>query len=201
MVVAELLEAPPDAAMGSRSSRESLSTLILGELAPCGPRESAARDMCIGFLGERLEARRGSWSIKYIRMKPAMRDMPIQACGSWCACASSASLRSKRDGSLLGSNCAGSVFGMSLIGSGCARFAELLYSVSMPSGIIMMRQVPTRRPVPIADIMREWFCDNPKLSGSDPAKNDLQFANVSRHYWAGCCSASLRQTHHRAEAQ
>jgi len=117
--------------------------------------------------------------MRYIRMKPDINEMPIQACGSWCECVSSANRRdrraglSKRDGSSRRSACPAPAWGISFIGSTCGERAELLYIVSMPSGIIMIRHVPTRRPVPMAEIIREWFCERPKLSGSEPARNDL----------------------------
>lgn len=37
----------------------------------------------------------------------------------------------------------------------------------------MIRHVPTRSPVPIDDIAREYFCESPNESGREPARNDL----------------------------
>ncbi len=52
--------------------------------------------------------------------------------------------------------------------------APALYKVSIPSGIIMIRHVPTSKPVPIDEMAREWFCDSPKESGRRPARKDLR---------------------------
>lgn len=49
----------------------------------------------------------------------------------------------------------------------------------MPSGMMMMRQLPTNKPVPIADIVREWLCDRPKDKGSEPARKELWMIHIS----------------------
>lgn len=93
-------------------------------------------------------------------MKPAIRDNPIHACGSLSVCADSACLRIKRFGSSWFSGSAvPNVGGGGGRGSGigmCAgRLAALLYSVSIPSGITIIMQVPISRPVPMLEMTRE----------------------------------------------
>jgi hypothetical protein len=43
----------------------------------------------------------------------------------------------------------------------------------MPSGIITIKDVPTRTPMPIEDIKRSWEGDSVKASGNEPTTKDL----------------------------
>ena len=50
-----------------------------------------------------------------------------------------------------------------------------LYKVSTPSGMITIKAVPTRTPIPMVDInlSRDW--ESEKDSGREPARNELQY--------------------------
>jgi len=84
IVVAELF-----GAVGSPNSSRDSSTDNRGELVRWGPCDRFASEICMGFRGERRKARRGTWSIRYIMMKPEMSAKPTHACGSLPECASS----------------------------------------------------------------------------------------------------------------
>lgn len=116
-------------------------------------------------------------------MKPAESITPIQACGSLCS-----SARRERDRETVrrmsdslgvvgraGSKSLGSETG-SVIG---VAYELALYNVSTPSGIMIIKHVPTSRPVPMADMIREWFEERPKDSGREPARKDLKIHLVS----------------------
>ena len=47
------------------------------------------------------------------------------------------------------------------------------YSVSMPSGMMTIKDVPTSTPVPIAVISRNFPGERVKAKGSAPARNEL----------------------------
>ena len=58
----------------------------------------------------------------------------------------------------------------------CACFGSLaLYRVSTPSGMITIRAVPTRTPIPMVEIRRSRDWDSEKDNGRDPARKDLVF--------------------------
>lgn len=44
---------------------------------------------------------------------------------------------------------------------------------STPSGIMTIREVPTRIPMPMLDINRSWDCDRAIDRGNAPARKDL----------------------------
>ena len=53
-----------------------------------------------------------------------------------------------------------------------------LYRVSTPSGIITIRAVPTRTPMPIVDINLSRDCEREKESGKEPARKELQRCQI-----------------------
>lgn len=193
------------------------------------------------------EAWRGIWSIRYMRIKPRIRESPIQACGerSWvcssgvCSCGAALSEVASaeinpgwRSGVSECGGCEvtrGSVFSVSPAGitgpgislnilsatsplsqyrrNGCAKSAArtsspllrhrtssgaadicrrwcvcvvalALYSVSTPSGMMTISDVPTKTPMPIVDIRRSRDWDRENERGRAPAKKDLEF-NIS----------------------
>lgn len=71
----------------------------------------------------------------------------------------------------------------------------------MPSGTMMIRHVPTKSPVPMAEMIREWFCERPNDKGKDPAKNELGSNQISALRNMGCKTRHLRRPHDNAEAQ
>ena len=122
-------------------------------------------------------------------MNPATSESPTKACGSLCF-----------SGDLEGG------FSWRRACPGCSA-AFALYSVSIPSGIIMMRHVPTSNPVPSAEMTREWLWDKPKERGRIPARNELRPKAVSaslepivRHLLNHVADNS-RYAHRQAEAQ
>ena len=48
-----------------------------------------------------------------------------------------------------------------------------LYNVSTPSGMITIKAVPTRTPIPMVEIRRSRDCEREKESGREPARKDL----------------------------
>jgi len=137
IVVAELF----GAVLSPNSSRES-STDNRGELVRWGPSDRLAKEICMGFLGARREASRGTWSIRYIIIKPAISAKPTHACGSLSGCSSCRSDRRLLRPNSSARGAAGdgeSGTGAGLVGECVA----LLYSVSIPSGMMMIKQLPT----------------------------------------------------------
>lgn len=62
----------------------------------------------------------------------------------------------------------------------CAGWTVLVVATaSMPSGIMTIRDVPTRIPTPILDINRSWDCDRLRDRGSAPAKKELFRCSMS----------------------
>lgn len=49
-----------------------------------------------------------------------------------------------------------------------------LYSVSTPSGMMTIRAVPTKTPIPMVEIRRSRDWESEKDNGKEPARNDLQ---------------------------
>ena len=63
-------------------------------------------------------------------------------------------------------------------GCGCGGIAAgtdfgVLYMVSMPSGMMTIKLVPTRTPMPMVDMRRSCDCDKLTASGNIPAAKDL----------------------------
>lgn len=48
-----------------------------------------------------------------------------------------------------------------------------LYSVSTPSGMMTIKDVPTKTPMPMVETSRSRDCEREKESGKEPAKKDL----------------------------
>lgn len=48
-----------------------------------------------------------------------------------------------------------------------------LYRVSTPSGIMTMSEVPTRTPIPIVEMNRNWEGFRENERGNSPARNEL----------------------------
>ena len=48
-----------------------------------------------------------------------------------------------------------------------------LYSVSTPSGIMTIKDVPTKTPMPMVETSRNRGCESEKDSGREPARKDL----------------------------
>lgn len=100
----------------------------------------------------------GRVSIKYMRMNPAMSARPTYACGLYKEWLSSSSESS-------------SSWPWSLSERLWREVME--YSVSMPSGMITMREVPTRTPMPRVEIRRSWGFVRVRVRGSMPTPKEL----------------------------
>ena len=78
----------------------------------------------------------------------------------------------------------------------CACLGSLaLYKVSTPSGMMTIKAVPTRTPIPMVEMRRSRDWDKENDSGSDPARKDLfcnQSLNLALHWgltqWPSRCS-------------
>ncbi len=92
-----------------------------------------------------------------------------------CACLGGMLLRSNvRESSIRATRWLGASSGARFLFVCVCPVVPALYSVSMPSGMMTMSAVPTRTPVPRADVKRNWRCDRARDSGSMPARNDLR---------------------------
>ena len=100
----------------------------------------------------------GRVSIKYMRMNPAMSARPTYACGLYKEWLSSSS-----ESESSWSSCR----------SERLWWEVMEYSVSMPSGMITMRDVPTRTPMPRVEIRRRWGLVSVRVRGSMPAPKEL----------------------------
>lgn len=75
-----------------------------------------------------------------------------------------------------------------------------LYRVSTPSGMITIRAVPTRTPIPIVEISRSRDCDREKDSGREPARKDLLRQSMFWTSW-NAKEDGARNCHDDAESE
>ena len=54
-----------------------------------------------------------------------------------------------------------------------------LYSVSTPSGMMTIRDVPTNTPIPTVEINRSRDCERGKERGNEPARKELSNSEPS----------------------
>ena len=78
----------------------------------------------------------------------------------------------------------------------CGEAPLALYNVSTPSGMITIRAVPTKTPMPIVEIRRSRDGEREKESGKEPARKDLRLISSCVFQqtgvltqWPSTCSA------------